>query len=186
MELQSTCWNEYFFLLCFGLWVIQWFLKTPIKMAIILKECEFPTQHICSSLVLIPAKWVQVILGTGIDDFLLFLVQLFWNLRNRYNLIYIIYIYLLIYIYSHIYWNYVCVPMCAYICHVSAVPKEVRRGHQIPSSWNYRWLWAVWCVRKWAEILSKNSVYSQTLSHPPHMCISQKVKERYIDNLHCH
>lgn len=148
-------------------------LKTPFKMTTILEECELPTQHICSSclrLVLIPAQWVQVILGTGVDDFLLFLVQLFWNLRNKYNLIYIYNIYYIfthIYIYIYIYWNYVCVPMCTYICHVSAVPKEVRRDRQIPSSWNYRWLWAVWCIRKWAEILSKNSVHSQTLSHLP-------------------
>ena len=32
--------------------------------------------------------------------------------------------------------------------HVCAVPSEVRRGHQIPCSWSYSWLWAaMWVLR---------------------------------------
>ena len=39
----------------------------------------------------------------------------------------------------------VCVGfLCGYL-HVSAMPTESRRGHQIPWSWSYRILWAIWC-----------------------------------------
>lgn len=40
---------------------------------------------------------------------------------------------------------HVCVCVCIYIPHVSAVPMEARRGPQIHCSWSYRQLWAARC-----------------------------------------
>lgn len=164
-------------------------------MTTILEECELPTQHICSSylrLVLIPAQWVQVILGTGVDDFLLFLVQLFWNLRNKYNLIYIYNIYYIfthIYIYIYIYWNYVCVCPCVHIYAMWVqCPKrseEIVRSPRAGITGGYEL-----CGVLGSELRSSaRTAYTPkpwAISLPRHMCISPKVKERYIDNLHCH
>lgn len=40
---------------------------------------------------------------------------------------------------------FMCQDVSAYFCHVYESAWEARRGHQIPKSWSYPWLWATQC-----------------------------------------